>query len=123
MEPNRMLWTAAILFGIGALGGLLMAALRLRGMDRPPAFMAVAHGLLGGAALTLLIYAEFTLGIGPLAQFALAVLLVAALLGLWINLRFHANQLALPISAVVVHALVAVAGFGVLVAVVLQLRG
>lgn len=120
MEPNHMLQTAAVLFGLGAAGGLLMAGIRLKGSDRPPSSIAMLHGVLAAAGLTLLIYAAFTVGIAPLAQLAAFVLLIAALGGTWINLRFHSQMLPLPIPMMLVHAAAAATGFGLLLLVVLR---
>jgi len=48
---------AAVLLGAGALGGLVMAGIRLKGEARPPTWLAMVHGVLAAAALTLLIHA------------------------------------------------------------------
>ena len=63
-----MLRTAAVLLGIGALGGLLMAAMRLRGMARPPSSIAMLHGALASAGLALAGYAAFVVGIPVMAR-------------------------------------------------------
>ena len=42
---------AAILFGLAALGGLVMAFLRWSGAPRPPDWLAMGHGLLAAAGL------------------------------------------------------------------------
>lgn len=120
MEPTHILQTAAALFATGALGGLLMAGMRLRGAPRPPSIIAMAHGVMAAAGLTLLIYAALTVGIPPLARLATLVLLLAALGGAWINLRFHARMLELPIKAIAGHALAAVIGLGLLVLAVMR---
>ena len=112
MHPyTHLLQTAAGLFGVAALGGLLMAIIRLRGAPHPPAWLAFGHGLLAAAGLTLMIYAACTVGLPPLAQFALGALLVAALGGSVLNLMYHQKQLPLPVGIMVVHALLAVTGF------------
>lgn len=115
-----MLSTAAALLGIAALGGILMTIIRLRGAERPPSSVAMLHGLLAGAALTLILYAMFADEVPGLAKLALASLVVAALIGIWLNLRFHSQLQALPIPPIFVHALFAVVGFVVLLVVVLQ---
>jgi hypothetical protein len=114
MDPVHAMKTAAALFAIAALGGVTMAAIRLRGADRPPSSFAMAHGLLAGAGLTLLIYAWWTVGIPPMAQYSVLVLLVAAAGGTFVNLRYHSQLLPLPIPLVIGHALVAVVGFALL---------
>jgi hypothetical protein len=115
MDPLHAMKTAAVLFAIAALGGLTMAAIRLRGADRPPSSFAMLHGLLAGAGLTLLIYAWCTVGLPPLAQYSVVVLALAAAGGAYVNLRFHSQMLPLPIPLMVGHALAAVVGFALLV--------
>ena len=105
---------AAILFGLAALGGVVMAFIRWSGAPRPPDWLAMGHGLLAAAALTLLIHAALTTGIPVLAQLSLGLFVVAALGGALINLRFHARQLALPKAWIVGHALLAVVAYGLL---------
>jgi hypothetical protein len=120
MEPYLALKTAAVLLSIAALGGITMALIRFRGADRPPSSFAMAHGVLAAAALTLLVYSWATVGIPQLAQAATVVLVLAGLGGTYVNLRFHSQMLPLPIPLVVGHALVAVVGFTLLLASVIQ---
>lgn len=120
MEPFLALQTAAALLAIAALGGITMALIRFRGADRPPSSFAMAHGLLAGAALTLLVYSWATVGIPPLAQAATVVLALAGLGGTYVNLRFHSQMLPLPIPLIVGHALLAVIGFTLLLVAVIQ---
>lgn len=105
---------AAILFGLAALGGLLMAVIRWRGAPRPPDWLAMGHGLLAAAGLTLLIHAAVTSDVPALAQLSLGLFVVAALGGALLNLRFHARQLALPKAWIAGHALLAVVAYGLL---------
>ncbi len=111
MEPNTMMQTAAALFGTAALGGLLMAGMRFSGTPRPPTWLAMGHGLLAAAGLTLLTYAAVTVGIPPMAQLALALFILAAMGGAAMNLLFHWKLLPLPIPLMIGHALMAVTGF------------
>jgi hypothetical protein len=111
MDARTMMTTATILLALTALGGLLMAGMRFAGADRPPSWLAMGHGLLAGAGLTLLLYAGFTVGIPSTAWIGVALLVLAALGGTYLNLAYHARLLALPKGIVVVHALLAVAGF------------
>jgi len=105
---------AAILFGIAAAGGLLMALMRWRGVPRPPDWLAMLHGLLAAAALTLLIHAQLTVGLPSLALLSLLLFIVAAIGGAWINLRYHARQLPLPKAWIAGHAGLAVAAYALL---------
>ncbi len=111
MEPMLMMKTATVLLAITALGGLAMAGMRFSGRPNPPAALAMLHGLLAGAAATLLLYAYFTVGLPTLAAWALLLLLLAAAGGAFLNLNFHMKQLALPIGLVLGHAALAVVGF------------
>ena len=97
------------------------AGIRFSGKDRPPFSIAMLHDVLAAAARTLLIYAAVAAGVLLLALLSIAVLIVAALIGAWINVKFHsqmlARMLALPIKGIVAHALVAVSGLALLLAV------
>ena len=111
METYTMLQTAAALFGAAALGGLLMAGMRVSGTPRPPTWLAMGHGLLAGAGLTLLIYAAATAGVPRTAQIAMVLFVIAAAGGAAMNLLYHWKLLPLPMPLLVLHALLAVAGF------------
>ena len=105
---------AAVLFGVAALGGLFMAFLRWRGAPRPPDWLAMLHGLLAAAGLTLLIQAALTVGLPSLAVLSLCLFVLAALGGMLINLRYHAKQLPLPKAWIVGHAGLAVVAYALL---------
>ncbi len=91
-----------------------MAFIRWSGAPRPPDWLAMGHGLLAAAGLTLLIHAAVTTGLPVLAQASLGLFVIAALGGAFINLRYHARQLPLPNALIVGHALLAVLAFVVL---------
>ncbi|HEX9718945.1 MAG TPA: hypothetical protein VGA59_04375 [Ramlibacter sp.] len=109
-----MLKTAVVLFALTAMGGLIMAFIRFSGSERPPSWLAMGHGLLAGSGLTLVLYDAFTAGLPTLAWLGAGVLVVAAAGGAFLNLAYHAQLKALPKGIVVLHALLAVAGFGLL---------
>ena len=111
MDAATMMKTATVLMALTAAGGLLMAILRFSGMDRPPSWIAMGHGLLAGAGLTLLLYAGFTAGIPQMAWIGILVLAAAALGGIYLNLGFHTKMLPIPKNIIVVHAVLAVVGF------------
>jgi|SRR3954447_19166079 hypothetical protein len=115
MEPALILKTATVLLALGALGGLVMAGVRFAGQPHPPAWLAMLHGSLAAAALTLLIYAAVTIGLPALALGALILFLIAAAGGTVLNLGYHWKMLALPKWLIVVHAGIAVVGFALLV--------
>lgn len=89
-----------------------MAGMRFAGTERPPSWLAMLHGLLAGAGLTLLLYAGFAVGISRPAWIGIVLLVLAALGGVFLNLAYHDKRLPLPKGIMIVHALVAVAGFG-----------
>jgi hypothetical protein len=111
MEPALILKTSAALLAIAALGGLAMAGIRFAGRPAPPSWLAMLHGFLAAAALTLLVYAAATVGLPALALWALALFAIAALGGVVLNLNYHLNAIPLPKSLVVAHAAIAVVGF------------
>ena len=63
MEPGPVLLTSTVLLAIAAAGGLLMAGMRFVGDRSPPAALAMLHGFLAAAAVTLLLYAAATVGL------------------------------------------------------------
>ena len=118
MEPNVSMQTAAVLLAISAIGGLIMAGIRFSGRPHPPISLAMLHGFLSAAALTLLLYAQFTVGLPMFATTATVLFVLAALGGVVMNLNYHWKLLPLPKWLVVVHALIAVTAFVLLLAAV-----
>ena len=116
MEPASILLTSTVLLALAAAGGLVMAGIRFVGDRSPPAALAMLHGFLAAAAVTLLLYAAATVGLPRMSLGALALFLVAAGGGAILNLNYHWKQLPLPKWLVVVHAGAAVAGFVLLLA-------
>lgn len=101
MEPALILLTSTVLLAIAAAGGLVMAGIRFAGNRTPPTALAMLHGFLAAAAVTLLLYAA---GLPGMALGALALFIVAAGGGVILNLNYHWKQLPLPKWLVVVHA-------------------
>jgi hypothetical protein len=116
MEPALIMKTASCLLAIAALGGLTMAGIRFSGKPQPPAWLAMLHGFLAAAAVTLLLYAYFTVGLPVLACWALLLFLIAAVGGAFLNLNYHWKIRPLPMALIVGHAGVAVIGFALLLA-------
>ena len=102
-----MVRVAVTLLGIAALGGLLMAVTRLAQEKNPPSWLALLHGLLAAAGLTLLLYAALTTGIPPLACAGVAMLVIAALVGVVLNQKYQWKSVLLPRSLVLGHAALA----------------
>jgi hypothetical protein len=55
MESAQILLTASVLLAVAAAGGLVMAGIRFMGDRSPPPALAMLHGFLAGAAVTLLL--------------------------------------------------------------------
>jgi hypothetical protein len=122
MEPALMMKTALALLTIAAFGGLVMALARLAYDRNPPNWLAMLHGLLAGAALTLLLYAHFTTGLPAMADWGLLVFLLAAGGGVFLNLGYQAKAQPLPLGIVLAHGGIAVIGYLMLLVAVLGLR-
>jgi len=112
---------ALVLFALAALGGVTMAAMRLRGAERPPTGLALAHGALAAAGLIALILAVMNMTDPGAARTALLVLVLAAVGGFFLFAQ-HMQKRALPIPVMVIHGLVAVVGFIILLMAVTQAR-
>ena len=103
-----MLKIAVVLLAIGAVGGLVMAA-RLFSNKLAPWPLSILHALLGAAALVLILLNVMN-GAGGLLLTSLVLLVVAALGGFFLA-SFHVRKELAPKGVIVIHALVAVAGF------------
>lgn len=122
MEPALILRTSTVLLAIAAAGGLVMAGIRFASDRQPPAALAMLHGFLAAAGMTLLLYGAATVGLPGMAVGALVLFLVAAGGGAILNLQYHWKQVPLPKWLVVVHACIAVVAFAMLVAATLAAR-
>ncbi len=120
MDVQTLLMTVTVLFTLAALGGLAMAAMRLGANRNPPPWLAMGHGVLAAAGLTLLVFGVFTADLPAMASLAALLLTAAALGGAAMNLLFHWHGKLLPKGLLIGHALLAVAGFGLLL---LSMRG
>jgi hypothetical protein len=99
-----------VLFAIAALGGLVLASIRLRGSN-PPLALALIHGALAAAGLVALILAVLHASASPSApRIALALFVVAALGG-FVLFAAHLRKNNIPVPLMLIHAVVAVGGF------------
>lgn len=111
MDAPTMTQFATWLFAIAAVGGLVMAFQVFRGRDRPWSWLAMGHGFLAAAGLTLLVYATAMAGVPRLVNVGLVVLLAAALGGVTLALKYHVKMLPLSRPIVLGHAALAIVGF------------
>ncbi len=108
-----MLSLAVIVFAIAAVGGLILALHVLRNRFAPWS-LSVLHALLGAAGLVLVLLALVGDEGGSLILGSLLTLVLAALGGFFL-VSFHARKKLPPKGIVILHALLAVVGFGLLV--------
>lgn len=114
-----MMKAALGLLTLTALGGVAMGVIRLGLNANPPSWLAMLHGLLAAMGLSLLLYAYVAGGVPAVAGWALLAFLAAGVGGAYLNLRYHVRAVLLPKSIVVVHAVIAVAGYVLLLMAVL----
>jgi hypothetical protein len=114
MDVQTMLRTAVILLGLTAVGGIASAAFRFSGKPHPPSWLAMLHGLAAASGLTLL-YAGVAGHVRIEVWLGLALLVVAAIGGITLNLVYHWHHRELAIWLVLVHGAVAAVGFADLV--------
>ncbi len=111
---------ALVLFAIAAIGGVILAALRLRGRADLPLGLAAVHGLVAAAGLVALIVAiAGASAAGSLPKVALVLFIVAALGG-FVLLTSHLRTKNVPVPIMLVHAAVAVVSFVLLLVAVVS---
>lgn len=106
-----MLKIAALVFAIGAVGGLVMAMSVLRGQLAPWA-LSLLHAALGatGLVLTGIVVLQGSPEGQGMIPVALLILVIAALGGFYLA-SYHARKASPPKPVVLVHAGAAVVGF------------
>lgn len=114
MDTQTILFVACVLFAVAAAGGIVMALIRLGKKANPPHWIAMLHGFIAAAGVTLLAYVTIFGQVPDMAQLALMAFVLAALGGVWLNLGHHQKSKLIPNSIMVIHAVVAVAGFALL---------
>ncbi|SHF28734.1 hypothetical protein SAMN05444392_11369 [Seinonella peptonophila] len=107
-----MLLISAILFGIAAVGGIVLAIL-YKGNKNRPLWLAVAHGILAAIGLISLIIGVFQETTNGLILISLILFVVVALDG-FILFAYRLRGNALPSPLVYIHGLVAVIAFLIL---------
>lgn len=94
-----------------------MALIRLGKHNNPPHWIAMLHGFIAAAGVTLLAYVVIFAQVPDLAQIGLLAFLLAAAGGVWMNLGHHQQNRLIPSTIMIGHALVAVAGLVLLLLV------
>ncbi|WP_374582340.1 hypothetical protein [Pseudoduganella sp.] len=119
MDTQTILFSACVLLGLAAAGGIVMALLRVGARTNPPHWIALLHGFIAAAGLTLLAYVTIFAHVPDLAEIGLLAFVLAAAGGVWLNLARHQKGQLIPNSIMLVHAAVALAGFALLLLAVL----
>ena len=104
-----------ILLALAAVGGLAMAIMVFRKRALPPLGLALVHGVAAASGLAVLIGVIASDDTPASATVGLTILLGAALAGFAL-FAHHLKQKALPPAGIVIHAVLAVAGFLTLLA-------
>ena len=121
MNSALLIQCSAWLLVLTAAGGLVMAFIRFgREGKNPPSWLAMLHGFLAAAGVTLLAFAGLSSGMPGTAWAGLVLLLLAAGGGVIMNLGYHVQAEPLPKWLVGVHSILALVG---VVLVVLAARG
>ena len=110
MNSISLLQVSSILLLLTAAGGVIMAVGRFAQKVNPPSWLAMAHGFLAASGLTLLAYAGLTGRVGGSALVGLALLAVAALGGVTMNLGYHLAGKLLPAWLLYLHIALAAVG-------------
>jgi hypothetical protein len=105
---------ATITLVFAAIGGVIMATIRLRGRPQPPTWLAIAHGALALFGVGLLAGWYFAYGLPPLGRAALGIFVLAALGGATLFGGFHLRGRPLPVALVLGHGLLALTGLALL---------
>lgn len=115
--------TALILFGVTALGGMGLAGLRLSGMEIPPTWMAILHGILALTSIITLALTASRLTLSTMGNIALTAFVLAAIGGAVMFFGYHLQGEALPIPVMLAHAAAAFTGLFVLIAALSRSHG
>lgn len=114
MEARQMLQIATYVFALTAVGGILMGWIRFARGTNPPSWLAMAHGFLAAAGVTLLAYTVLVLEAPGMALVSLLLFLGGSLGGVVLNLVYHLKGTKLPKSIVAVHAVISMVAFALL---------
>lgn len=107
---------ALALFAIAAVGGAVLAYLRISNKPLPTP-LALLHGALAATGLVVLALGVFGGSAPNRAGLALGLFVVAALGG-FVLFSFHLRKVPLPVPVVVIHGAVAVTAFLILLVAV-----
>ena len=111
-ELSLILDAATACLALAFACGLVLAGIRFASDRASPTWLAKLHGVGAASGLAWLLLGWVRLpGFPPLALWATALLLLAAVLGLVLSLAYRGRQRALPEGLVFVHMSLAFVGF------------
>lgn len=99
------------LLSVALASGLVMAGYRFGADKAPPPWLTKLHGYAAVAALAVLMFSWTQAAPSRAAVMGVVCLLLAAALGLVLNLAYHWRQRALPEGLVFVHMSIAFLGW------------
>lgn len=106
-----MLVASIVFFAIAAVGGVVLATMRLKNQPLPPC-LAMTHGGLAAIGLILLIIAmAFCAKCSALLTTALVLFICAAIGGGYMAAAFSMRKKTLPIPLMLAHGSLAVVAF------------
>lgn len=112
------MYVPVLFFGLAALGGVTLVALRNRGKGMPMP-LAIGHGLMAAIGLAVLIINVAGNTGNMLMNISLALFLAAALGGFTL-FSFHVRKKPMPVVLIPIHGAGAVTAFIVLVIAVFR---
>lgn len=111
LEAKLIFRAATWLLSVAFVSGLAMALIRFA-TDRPsPPWVAKLHGFAAAGAISLLIFGWVNVSFSRPGLYGLLTLMVAAAVGLFLNLGYHWKRKPLPEWLVFAHMCVAFIGF------------
>lgn len=122
VTPALMLGLACILFLMAILLGIMLAFARFGKDTNPPPVLVWWHGAFAIVGFLILIWGSLFVGYPMLANLGVVLITLAALFGLWMYFNFHRKEKLIPPAIVWGHGLVAVIGFLMILAAMLNLH-
>jgi hypothetical protein len=111
VDTQLILKAATWLLSLAFVSGLVLAGRHFLTASRSLPWLGKLHGFSVMGAVSLLVFAWATVGLGVAGSYGLLALLVAASAGLLLTLGFRFRQKALPDGLVFTHMCIAFVGF------------
>lgn len=122
LTPALMLGLACILFLWAIILGIMLAFARFGKEANPPPVLVWWHGSFAVVGFLILLYGSFFVGYPLVANLGVILLSLAALFGFWMYFNYHRKEVLIPPPVVWGHGLVAVIGFLLIIAGMLNLQ-